>query len=129
MAWHDWGNLAINGSTPSTGVADPSTTTLVVELDSTVLGTANFLQGQHRNGQVSWFFGGSTTVLWTLEQVLSTGLGSTAVVAQWPIFTPTGQTGQYVTQVHLEKDHRLRARVTSSLTGTVAGSIHFLAMT
>lgn len=128
MAWHGWGNKPIDVATASTGVANPSTTTLVMEADSTLLGTAGFQNGQRMSAQISWFVGGSTTVNWTLELVSSTGLGSTAVVAQWPIITPTGQTGQYVVQAALEKDYRLRARVTSTFTGSVFGSIQTLPM-
>ena len=38
MAWHDWGNKPIN-STGVAVVAAPSTSSLIAELDSTMLGT------------------------------------------------------------------------------------------
>ena len=43
MGWYDWGNPPIHSTTVQP-VANPTTGTLVQELDSTQLGTVNFYQ-------------------------------------------------------------------------------------
>lgn len=118
MSWHAVGNKPITAATASTGIANPSTTTLVVELDSTLLGTNNFAAGQSRDYQVSWCLGSNSTVLTNFvgEVATSTALNASTVV--FPIVAPYGQSGLYVNQVRLEKDYRLRVRVASTFTGS-----------
>lgn len=126
MAWHDWGNQPINSTTPQP-VSNPSTGTLCAEIDSTQLGTAFLRVGQSMNVQVSWLIGSDTSATWQLETATSTALAAAADVV-W-IKTPTGQTGQYVTQHVLGKDYRIRARVNSTFTASVTASIQAIPMT
>jgi hypothetical protein len=110
------GNKAIN-STGAGVVANPSTSSLIAEIDSTQLGTQNFKVGQDRTFRVSWILGADTNATWQCETATDTGLGSGVDVV--PIKTATAQSGQFVTMHSLTKDMRIRARLFSSLTGTV----------
>lgn len=121
MAWFDWGNAPINST--ATGIAtNPDTTTLVAEIDSTQLGTANYATGQSGLFRTTWIVGCSTTAIMVLEQTASTALAAT--VDSTPVSIPTGQSGQYVLTMKLEKNHRLRVRMNSSVTATATAKIH-----
>ena len=126
MAWHDWGNRPINSTTPQP-VSNPSTGTLCAEIDSTQLGTNQFTASQSRIVQCSWLIGGDTSATWQIETCASTALNSGVDIAF--VRTPTGQTGQFVTQHVLEKDYRIRARVQSTFTGSVTAFIQAIPMT
>ena len=119
MAWHMWGNKPI---TSTQGIAsNPSTATLVAELDSTQLNTASYVGSQNGLFQVSWLLGCDTSATWQLETCGSTA--STAGIDVLFVKTPTGQTGQFVTQHQLGKDYRIRARVQSTFTASAAATI------
>jgi len=126
MAWHDWGNSPINSTTPQP-VSNPSTGTLCAEIDSTQLGTAFFRPDQKMIVQCSWLLGSDTSATWQIETATSTALG--ASVDQLFIKTPTGQTGQYVTQHQLLKDYRIRARINSTFTASVTASVQAIPLT
>lgn len=115
MAWHDVGNKPIN----STGLTGPigagSTATLYAELDSTMLGTANFRLGQSLDFQVTYIMGADTVATWQCGVCNSTALNSG--VDEFFPKTPTGQTAQYVLQHTLQKDQRIRIRQQSSAAG------------
>lgn len=114
MAWNDWGNKPIN----STGVAPVgagSTVTLYAELDSTMLGTVNFAVGQSKLFNVSYIIGADTNVTWQVGTCASTALN--AGVDEFFPKTATGQSGQFVVQHTLEKDHRIRVRQSSTGAG------------
>lgn len=117
MAWQDWGNRPIN-STGVLPIAAPSTSTLLAELDSTMLGTVNFAAGQSRIFQVTYVLGADTNVTWQVGTCASTALN--AGIDEFYPKTPTGQSGQYVMQHTLEKDHRIRARMFSTGAGGAA---------
>lgn len=119
MGWYDAGNPPIDAASIST---NGDTSTLLVELDSTVLGTKDFGPAQSGLFRVSWILGASTVVAVNLEQALSTGIGSTAIRATKPVVLPVNQSAQYVLNYALEKDDRLRARLNSSMTGNVYAS-------
>ncbi len=124
MAWRDWGNQPIQ-STGSNPVANPSTSTLIAEIDSTQLGTASFAPSQHKNLQVTWLVGADTNATWQLEVAGSTSLTagpSTSVDMLW-VKTPSGQSGQYVTTHKVGPKARVRARVNSTFTGSAVASI------
>lgn len=106
--WYDWGNVPINSTTPQP-VSNPSTTTLVAEIDSTQLGTQNLVAGQAKNFRVSWLVGADTNVTWQLETCSSTLLAAGVDILF--VKTPSNQTGQYVTNHQLLKDYRIRARM------------------
>lgn len=116
--WRDWGSVPVN----STGglETNPSTATLVAEIDSTQLGAV--LAGGSVY-QVIWVVGASTTATWQLEQCSSTGLGSTAVRDLTYVQTPAGQSGQYVLSYKLQKGDRLRARLQTGITGVATAKI------
>src|SRR5690242_2656445 len=101
MAWHDWGNRAVF-STTAQPVSNPSTATLIAEVDSTQLGTANYAAGQKSLARVTWLLGSDTSATWQCEIATSTALAN----PQDTVFlkTPTGQSGQYVTVHELQKD-------------------------
>lgn len=111
MAWGEFGNKPIN-STGFVPIAAGSTTALFAELDSTMLGTVNFVAGQQMLVQVTWIVGGDTNITWQLETCTSTATNA-GVDAIYPK-TPTGQSAQYVTQHSLGKDYRIRARMFST---------------
>lgn len=111
MAWFDLGNKPIT-STGFPPVAAPSTTTLLAELDSTMLGTQNLVAGQRIPVSVTWIVGADTNVTWQLEVATSTALNA-GIDAIYPK-TPTGQSAQYVTQHSLEANYRIRARLFST---------------
>lgn len=93
--------------------ANPSTSVLVAELDSTQLAV---VRAGGQNFQVTWIVGGSTAVVWRLEQCLSTGLDmSTAGRDSHIVYTPINQSGQYMTKQRLEVGDRLRVRVDAAL--------------
>jgi hypothetical protein len=111
VAWHDSGNAPIN-STGFAPVGAGSTATLYAELDSTQLGTANFVTGQSRLFQVTYIMGADTNVTWQVGTCASTALS--AGVDEFYPKSPTGQSAQFVMQHILEKNYRLRVRQFSS---------------
>ena len=124
MSYYAVGNPAVS-STGAGFVTDPSTATILAELDSTRLGTASFASGQSRDVRITVIAGGnaSTNVQWLVEHTLSTGLGSTAIRNVFGLYTPAGQSGQWVWQWRLEQDSRLRVRLNSSVSGTVSANL------
>jgi hypothetical protein len=123
MALYEWGGPAIS-STGAGTAANPSTATLVAEIDSTQLqvltGSSIVGAGHAVHARLTAILGGSTICDWRIEQALSTSLDvSTSARLVVPIQTPTGQSGQYVVSLTLEPGDRVRARLNSSLTGTV----------
>jgi len=120
MAWRNWGNKATHSATAGP-VANPSTATLVAELDSTQLGTVHFATGQSVVAQVTWILGASTNATWQCEVALSTALAAPQDLIV--LKTPSAQSGQYVTVHVLEKNARIRARLNSSFTGDATAFI------
>ena len=120
MADFGYGNASYHST--SLGVtANPSTTALLAEIDSTVVD--GFVNAR-AVVQATWLVGGSTGATWVLEQALSTGLNmSTAGRAQAVVFTPANQTGEYVTRHNVERGDRFRCRHLSSQTGNFAAHI------
>lgn len=110
MSWYDFGNPPIT-STQGLAAA-PSTSTLIAELDSTELGTVNFTANHHQNVRVTWIVGASTTSIFRLEVAASTALANPT--SRLLVWTPTGQSGQYVTNARLTKDSRLRVLMEST---------------
>lgn len=119
MAWYDSGNPPIDASAISTNA---DTSTLLVELDSTVLGTKDFQGSQSGLYRVSWILGASTVVVMNVEHALSTGIGSTGIRATRSVVCPVNQSAQFVLNYKLEKDDRLRVRANSSMTGNIYAS-------
>ena len=117
MAVHDWGNQVVH-STGANTASNPSTATLVAEIDSTQLRGVTGTPGRRVPCRLTAIIGGSTTCDWRIEQARSTGLGSSAIRQVVPILTPTGQSGQYVVGLTIEPGDRVRARLNSSFTGT-----------
>jgi len=112
--WRTWGNRPINST--SLVATDPTTATLIAEVDSTQLGSTSWPSGKAY--QVSWIVGASTAAIYRLEQCLSTGLGSTAIRDVVLVQVPAGASPQYVTSHYLEPGDRLRVRSNSSFTGS-----------
>lgn len=119
MSWHGIGNKPINST--SAPASNPSTGTLVAELDSTQLGTANFVTGQSRIFLVTYVLGGSTAIQWQVGSCASTALNGG--VDEFYPYTATFQSAQYQVQQTLEKDHRLRCRVFSTTTSVAQAYI------
>lgn len=97
--------------------ANPSTSTLIAEIDSTAL--SNHIVSQNGgNFMVTWILGGSTLSFWQCEAATSTALGASvntpACPVLWPM-TATNQSAQFMTKMRLERGHRLRARVQTAL--------------
>lgn len=110
MSFFIAGNPPIN----STGspVAAPSTSTLIAELDSTVLGTKNYTGSRTQTFRVNWIVGADTNVTWQLESATSTALAAGQDVVF--VKTPTAASGQFQTVHVLGKDYRVRARLAST---------------
>lgn len=121
MAWRDWGNVPIQSSATAQPVSNPSTATLINEIDSTQLGTANFSASQQRLFLVTWVVGADTNATWQLEQANSTALNASTVTIF--VKTPTAQSGQYMTTHYLGVNDRLRARLNSTFTGNATAFI------
>jgi len=122
MAWRDWGNQPIKSTNHSD--TNASTSELIAEIDSTRLAGA-LAAGSQVPYMVTWVVGcnASTTVGFALEHVLSTGLGSTAVRNATYVFTPAGQTAQFVMPYLLQNGDRLRVRTPDSVTGVISAEI------
>jgi hypothetical protein len=126
MAWNDWGNKPIT-STTAAGANAASTATLVAELDSTQLGTKDFSASQSRLYNVTYILGGDTNTKWQVGSASSTSLANG--IDEFFPFTPSAQTAQYTFQQVLEKDYRLRARVTSTHGGVIHAYINAVPLT
>lgn len=125
MAWGEFGNQAINSTFAVT--SSPSTSTLIAELDSTQLGTKDFVTGQSRNYAVSYVLGGDTNTKWQVGVCTSTALNA-GVDEFFPV-TPTFQSAQYQIQHTLGPNYRIRARVTSSHAGAIHAYISAVPLT
>ena len=127
MSWYDWGNPPIHSTATAQPVSNPSTGTLLNEIDSTQLGTAFFAAGQTRVYRTTWIVGGDTNLTVQLEAANSTALGASTNVVM--VKTPTAQSGQFVFNMALGKDDRLRARLNSTATTVVTCYIQAEALT
>lgn len=116
MAWNDWGNPPIT-STGFSDVNGGSTTALVAELDSTMLGTKNLVTNQKLQVQVKWIVYGDTNAAWVCETATDTGLGNGVDIFRPR--TPTLQSAQFVTEHSLFKDYRIRVHLLSTNGGNV----------
>jgi hypothetical protein len=121
MAWYDSGNPPICSTSVAQPVSNPSTATLLAEIDSTQLGTAFFSGDQDRIYRVTWIVGADTSAVVQLEAANSTALSASSNTVF--IRTPTGQSGQFVYHLQLHKNDRLRMRVNSTFTGSVTAFI------
>lgn len=121
MGWYDAGNPPIVSSATAQPVSNPSTLTLLNEIDSTQLGTAFYPTNHSQLFRATLFIGGDTNLTVQFEAAKSTALsGSTQI---YYIKTPTAQSGQYVMNFRLKKDYRLRCRCASTATTSVVCSI------
>lgn len=120
MAFYDWGNAPIN-STGTGQATNPDTGTIVATIDSTRLGTVAYRGDQTGIFRTTWIVGCSTTSIMLLEQSSGTANGDTFQVV--PVSIPTGQSGQYVYNLVLRKDDRLRVRMNSSVTAVATAFI------
>lgn len=127
--WRDWGSVPVNSSGGTTAGSwgievNPSTATLVAEIDSTQL--AQVLSGGSVY-QVSWLVGASTNAVWQLEQASSTDLAAVRDLTY--VQTPSGQSGQYILSYKLQRGDRLRARLQTGITGVATAKISAEPMT
>lgn len=129
MAFFDWGNRPVNNiQSTSLLVANPSTSTLIAELDSTRLHTGLYLPQSDTSAQrdflVNWYVGASTLATWQLEQCKSTA-NDMATSGRWNMmaFTGTNQSAQFQTKLTLTNGDRLRVRLNSSFTGNACAQI------
>lgn len=108
MAWFVTGDPPVL-STAGTAT-NPSTTTIIAELDSTQLLTIN------RGGiyQFNLWVGSDTAAVWWAEHCVSTGLGSSAITKRTILRTASGQHSQFVLRHKLEQNDRFRVRVGST---------------
>lgn len=120
MGFYDWGNPPIN-STGSGQATNPDTSAIVATIDSTQLGTAFYKGDQTNLFRTTWIVGCSTTAIMLLEQ--SSGTANGATFQSVPVSIPTGQSGQYIFNLVLRKDDRLRVRMNSSVTAVATGFI------
>lgn len=124
MGWRDWGSVPVNsrgGASTGFGIeTNPSSATLIAEIDSTALRRIV----QTGAVQVTWMLGCSTNAIWVVEQATSTNLASTSnIVDRAYIQTPANQTGQYILTYKVNQGDRLRARLDSAITGVATCKI------
>ena len=119
MAYFEPGNIPVL-STGAGLTTDPSTATLLAEIDSTQL---SMILPQGMPFQITALVGASTNAQWRIEQCLSTGTGSTAIRDLVTILTPTAMSGQYTWKWYLQAGDRIRARVNSSFTATASAKL------
>jgi len=119
--WHDWGNPPINAGGVTAG--GQSTTAVIAELDSTVLGTKNLIAGQKLLVSVNWILSSDTVVTVKFGSGLSTGVASTSWVDLAFAELPGHQSAQFVTRHELFTNYRIRAGLQSSVAGTAAAYI------
>ena len=115
MSYFGIGNRTIN-STQMGVVATPTTSTLLAEIDFN--STMAVVRSGGEPYGVTWIVGsgsGSTITTFLLDQCLSTGIGSTAIVDQTVVQVSSGASAQYYTKHNMEPGHRLRVRVASTV--------------
>lgn len=123
MSWFGTGNRTINSTGLGTVTSNPTTGSLIAEID------CNDSLAHVRSGgepwQVTWIVGTQTTLAtFRLEQTLSTGLDmSTAGRDLTIVMASSGQSAQFVTKHNVTPGDRFRVRVESSFTGAVAAKI------
>ena len=110
MSWGDWGNKPINSTFVPVGAG--STATLYAELDSTQLGTKDFITGQHALFEVRYVMGGDTNITWQVGTCASTALN--AGVDEFYPKTVTAQSAEFVVTHVLNANERIRVRQFSS---------------
>lgn len=138
MAFFDWGDKpitsydAFSSGAGSAVVSNPTTTTILAEIDSTKL-HAGLYGGSdttlHRTFQITCKVGASSAGNFQLEAANSTTLGSTSVRQREIIFSPVGQTAQYTDHWVLQSGDRLRVLVNSTFTGNCFASITAIPLT
>lgn len=110
----------VSGSPPITSTfaaaTDPSTTTLLAELDS-----SNFRYGstalREHTFNVHAYLGGSTGAYWIVERATSTAINSG--LEQFRVRTASGQTSQFVFRFRsTSQTDRIRVRHVSTVSGT-----------
>ena len=121
MGFFDVGSVPVF-STGAGTATNPSTTTLIAELDSTQLNS--FSGTKAWPGQVTWIVGASTLATLVLEQATSTTIDSTTPRDAIQIQVPVNQSGQYMTKHRIEVGDRLRVRALSTFTGTAVAKIY-----
>lgn len=125
MALYEWGGPEIH-STGAGTANNPSTATLVAEIDSTQLGivtgaaTVGGKNGRTSPARLMATLGGSTSCDWRLEKSVSSTLADAPNFLVPSILTPTGQSGVYQFSIMVEPGDRIRARLNSSLTGSAS---------
>lgn len=108
------GVIPINSTFAS--VSDPSTATLLAELDSTNFQVQTSTP-KERMYAVYAYLGGSTGGAWVVESATSTALN--ASVDRFFVRTASGQTSQFVMKFRLTaQTDRIRVRHTSTATGS-----------
>lgn len=101
--------------------ANPSTSTLLAELESTNFGypsTLAITPPGDRLYAVNIYIGASTLAYFAVEHATSTGLGSTAITSQLLLRTASGQHSQFLKVFKLGATDRIRVRPQSTATGT-----------
>lgn len=113
MSFFLTGNLPINSTFAP--VTDPSTTTLLAELDSSNIGPTRMEQ---RTFACNVHVGGSTGGYWVVEHATSTTISAGAVRDRLFLRTASGQTSQFVWKIRFQAStDRVRVRHVSSVTG------------
>lgn len=123
MSFYAEGNPPVNSTTGLSPVVNPSTSSLIAEVDSTQLGTAFLTAGQKRQFRVTWLVGATTNATFQLEQVESTALISSTNPTTVIAYSPTNQSAQYITNHDLIQNSRLRVRLNSTFTGSASAYI------
>jgi hypothetical protein len=117
MARTDWGNKPVKSTGAST-TADPSTSSLLAQVDSTQLailtGCPTDTGGHGVMARVDWFVGATTNASFALEHCLSTGLGSTAIRDKTVVYMGSNLSGQYCDDYQILPGDRFRVRVNGS---------------
>ena len=106
-------NPPINSTFAAT--ADPSTATILAELESSNFGNNTHQRGDRIYGVNIWV-GGSTAATWVIEQATSTALAAT--VDSLTVRTASQQHSQFLKVFKLAANDRIRVRHASTVSGT-----------
>jgi len=121
MSFFLTGNIPINSTFAP--ASDPSTTTIIAELDSTNFKVRSAAASERIYGVNVWV-GGSTGAYWVCEHATSTAVNSGAIVDRVFFRTASGQTSQFVHKFRLTATtDRIRLRHVSSVTGVFEGKL------
>ena len=122
MSWFTPGSIAVEST--QAPVSGPSTSSIIAEVDSTQVGQFLPTGRAPVNVQATWIVGGSSGVLFRLEQATSTALDMATVGRSLTYaYTAANQSAQFVTKHRVYAGDRFRVRVDAAPGGVTAAKV------